>query len=174
MAKDENAAASADGEEGENKGGKKKLIIILLIVLVALSVAGGVTWFLLMGDNGDSEAVAADAELAEPVHGPAIYYKVRQPLIVTFDVEGKQRFLQAHLSLMTRDQAVYDGLELHLPVIQNQLLNVFGKKDFMDIQSHEGRLALQQEALTITNKVLTQENVDGEIESVLFTNLVMQ
>lgn len=167
---DENADGGGDQEV--KPGGKKKLIIILLIALVAVGAAAGVTWFLLTGDS--EEVVAEQTESAEPGKGPAEYYKFREPLVVTFSVGKKQRFLQAHITLLTRQEGVYSGLELHLPVLQNRLLNAFGEKDFMAIQTHEGRIGMQEEAKQIVNEVLTEQGVTGEIEQVLFTNLVMQ
>lgn len=162
------------GTEGEGKKGSRKLIIIIALVFaIAIAAAAGVTWYLLSGNTAD-EAVAEQAEPEEPVKGPAEYYKLRQPLVVTFNVKNKQRFLQAHITLLTRQTGVYDGLELHLPVIQNRLLNVFGAEDFMVIQTSEGRLALQEKAKEAVNLVLSEQKVDGEIEKVLFTNLVMQ
>jgi len=173
MAKEnEDENAENGGDEGAKQGGKKKLFIILLIALVALGAAAGVTWFLLTGDS--EEALAEQSASAEPVKGPAEYYKFREPLIVTFNVGRKQRFLQAHITLLTRQDGVYSGLELHLPVLQNRLLNAFGEKDFMAIQTHEGRIGMQEEARQIVNEVLTEQGVSGEIEQVLFTNLVMQ
>ena len=173
MAKDNNDDNKQESaEEGESKGGKKKIILILMIALVAIGTGAGVTWFLLGGDTG--EEIAEGAEPAAPVKGPAEYYKFREPLIVTFNTGKKQRFLQAHITLLTRQEGVYSGLELHLPVLQNRLLNAFGEKDFMDIQTHEGRVSMQEDAKQIVNEVLTEQGVTGEIEKVLFTNLVMQ
>lgn len=169
MAKDE----AEDSRDEGGKGGSKKLILIIaLVALVAIGASVGVTWFLLSGDSSSEEV--AEEEPVEPVKGPAEYYKFKQPVIVTFNVNGRQRFMQAHITLMIRQSSVYDGLELHLPVIQNRLLNVFGNKDFMQLQTHEGRIAMQEEAKEVINGVLTEQNVSGEIERVLFTNLVMQ
>jgi flagellar protein FliL len=161
-------------EAGKAKGGSRKLIIIIvLITLLAIGAAAGVTWYLL-GSSPADESVAEAPGPEVPVKGPAEYYKFRQPIIVTFNVGNRQRFLQVHISLLIRQAGVYDGLELHLPVIQNRLLNVFADKDFMAIQTNEGRIAIQEEAREVINAVLSEQKIEGEIEKVLFTNLVMQ
>ncbi len=170
MAKEEAAEVSEEG----GKGGSKKLIILIaLIALVAIGASVGVTWFLLSGDTAE-EAVAEEEEPKEPVKGPAEYYKVKDPFIITYNVNGRQKFMQVHLTFLMRQEGVYDALDLHLPVIQNRLLNLFGEKDFKELQTHEGRLAVQEDAKQAINAMLSEQGADGEIEKVLFTNLVMQ
>ena len=171
MAKDEAPEAS----EESGKGGSKKLIIIIaLVALLAIGASVGVTWFLLSGDKGAEETVAEEQEPEEPVKGPAEYYKVKDPLVITYNVNGRQKFMQVHLTFLMRQAGVYDALDLHLPVIQNRLLNLFGEKDFMELQTHEGRIAAQSEAKDAINEMLAEQGTSGEIEKVLFTNFVMQ
>lgn len=164
-------AEEKQAEEGGGKSSKKLIIIIAVVVLIAIGASVGVTYFLLADSSEESPA---EETAAAPVKQPAVYFAMKPPMVVTFDQQGRQRFLQVHVSLMARSQTVLDGVELHMPVIRNRLINVYGAKDFEALQTHEGRVALQQESLEIVNTVLTEEKVGGDIEAVLYTNLVMQ
>lgn len=162
--------ASRESAEKHKQRGSAKIIIIAVVVVIAIAASAVATWFFLSGD--DKEVV--ETEPSTPVKGPAIYYKFKKPIIVTFDVGSRQRFMQVNIALMMRQKAVYDGVVLHLPVIQSRLLTLFGQQDFMEIQTHEGRLAMQEAAKESVNTVMAQQSVNGEVENVLFTNLVLQ
>ncbi|RMF16435.1 MAG: flagellar basal body-associated protein FliL [Gammaproteobacteria bacterium] len=164
--------APENTEEGGGKSSKKLIIIMIVVVLLAAGGGVGVAWFLLSGDKG-GEAEAA-AEPAAPVHKPALYFDIKPPIVVAFDGNKGTRYLQVSLAVMARDQAVMDGVELHLPVIRNKLINAIGSKDFQSLVPAEAKEALRKECRDIINQVLTDEQVAGEVEEVLFTNLVMQ
>ncbi|ABC31860.1 Flagellar basal body-associated protein [Hahella chejuensis KCTC 2396] len=174
MAKDNSGEG---GEESGKSGGlsKKMIIIVSLVLLIAVGASVGVTMMLLKSSPDDgSDTSAEGGEQAAPVKAEAIYYDMRPPLVVTFDYKGKQRFLQASISLLTRNQGVLDGVDLHMPVIRNRLINLYSGKDFENVQTDEGRLALLSESLEAINTALKEQGVDGEIEQVLFTNFVLQ
>ncbi|MBU6949873.1 flagellar basal body-associated protein FliL [Hahella sp. HN01] len=175
MAKDNSGEG---GEESGKSGGmsKKLLIIIVLILVIAIGASVGVTMMLLKSspDEGGGDTTAEGGEPAAPVKAEAIYYDMRPPLVVTFDYKGKQRFLQASISLLTRNQGVLDGVELHMPVIRNRLINLYSGKDFEGVQTDQGRQDLLSESKEVINTALKEQGVNGEIEQVLFTNFVLQ
>ncbi|OZG72883.1 hypothetical protein BTA51_12990 [Hahella sp. CCB-MM4] len=163
----ENAPAAAGGSN-------KKLIIIVVVVLVlAVMASVGVTWYLVSGSSNGDEAPAEGQE-TEVTKAPAIYYDIKPPIIVTFDVGGRQRYMQASLTLMGRDNDAMEAVELHLPLIRNKLLNVFGGIPFEELQSNEGRIKLQDQSLAVINEVLQQQGQETLVEKVLYTNLVLQ
>ncbi|WP_369601746.1 flagellar basal body-associated FliL family protein [Hahella sp. SMD15-11] len=160
-------------EEGEGKSGSKKMLIIILVVVILAAGGGvGVAWFLLSGDK--SAEADKPAEPAAPVHKPALYFNIKPPIVVAFDGNKGTRYLQVSISVMGRDKEAIDGVELHLPVIRNRLINAIGSKDFASLMTPEAKEALRQECKDIINQVLNDEQVAGSIEEVLFTNLVMQ
>ncbi len=168
MAKDEKAKPSRAGG-----GSSKKLVIIIAIVtIIAVGASVGVTWYLLSGSSSEEEPL--DSTETAPTKAPAAYVDLKPAIIVTYDVGGRQRYMQASLTLMTRNPKVLAAVELHMPVIRNKLLNVFGSRNFDDLQTNEGKLAMQQEALTVINEVVKSQGVEGEVEKVLYTNLVLQ
>lgn len=167
MAEEENK--TEDGQDGEG-GSKKKLIIIIAIVAVlAVGISVGVTLFLL---GGDEETVAEEIE-AEPVKEPASYFAIKPAFLVTFDVEGRQRYMQISVSVSSRDASALDVLDHHMPLIRSRLLNTYADQDFQQVRTEEGKLALQAKTVEVINGVLGSEDA-GEIENVYFTNFVLQ
>ncbi len=168
MAKEEKAA-----EEQQEKPKSKMMLIIIIAVLVALLAGGGVAAFFMMsgGKEGDADA---DAETQEPVHQPAIYFDFKPPFIVNFQANGRQRFVQVSLSIMTRNSAVVDALQKHMPLIRNNLLMVLSAQDFEALRTPEGKETLRQLVLEELQKIMTEETGEPGVEQVLFTNFVMQ
>lgn len=164
-------AAEAPAEAG-GKSSKKMLIIITIVVLLTVGIAVGATVFLMGG--GDDAAVAADAVVTEPVKLPALYYEVKPPFVVALNVDGKQRYLQINVSVMGRDSAAMDTMDLHMPLIRNKMIMLYSSQDFQTIQTLEGKDELRAKSKEIIQEVLAQESPGAEIEQVLFTNFVMQ
>jgi len=176
MADEDNAE---QGEETAKKGGKKKLIVMILIgaALIGLSIGG--TLFALQMLNPEeavevAEGEAVDGEALEPSKQPAIYFPLKPPIIVNFQARGRQRFLQAELTLMARDNEVIEAVEIHMPMIRNSLVMLFGGQIYEDMQTAEGKELLRQEALTEVQRLLEQEIGQPGVEQILFTNFVMQ
>ena len=175
---EENEQAEASEEGG---GGKKKLIVMIVIglVLVGVSIGGTlVALKFLAPEPAPAEMAEGEAEgEGEPVEEarqPAIYYPMKPPIIVNFQARGRQRFLQAELTLMARENEVIEAIELHMPMIRNALVLLFGGQIYEELQTAEGKELLRQEALTEVQRLLEQEIGKPGIEQVLFTNFVMQ
>lgn len=149
---------------------RKKLFMLIGIGLLALLIsAGGVTYFLLGGDDTPAQEVPA-----EPVRLEAIYQPLDPAFVVNYAVSGRQRYMQVSVVLMGRDAAGMTKLNQHLPLVRNQLVMLFGSEDFESLKTAEGKQALRDKA-TLTVKALLEKEVgDPVIESVLFTNMVLQ
>lgn len=163
MAKEEKA------EEQQEKPKSKMMLIIIIAVLVVLLLGGGITAFLMMG--GDDEA---EANAETPTQQPAIYFDFKPPFIVNYQWQGRQRFVQVSLSVMTRKGSVVDAMQKHMPLIRNNLLMVFSAQEFEMLRTPEGKEALRQVVLEELQKILTEETGEPGVEQVLFTNFVMQ
>lgn len=174
--KDKKAEDQAEGQGEENaKGGKskKKLIIIAIVAVLAIGLAIGATLFFLNGDDSGGDS-AEDAAPVEEVKLPAVYLDIKPPFVVTYDVSGKQRYMQVFISAQSRDQASLDAMELHMPLIRNKLIMLFGAQDFQQLQTPEGKESLRDSTLALINEMLEKESSGSSIEQVLFTNFVMQ
>ncbi|WP_425056542.1 flagellar basal body-associated FliL family protein [Pseudomonas abyssi] len=163
------SAKSDDAQEKPAKG-RKKLFILLGIGLLALLLsAGGVAFFLLKDDETPEET-----EPAEPVKQVALYQPLDPAFVVNYAAGGRQRYMQVSVVLMGRDAEGMAKLNQHLPLIRNQLVMLFGSEEFEALATPEGKEALREKASLAVKALLEKEVGDPVIESVLFTNLVLQ
>lgn len=161
----------------EAGGGKKKLIIIIVAIVLLIAVAVGATIFLMSGDEETSEEGAEGTEVAEEVAEvaiPAQYIKMKPRFIVNFNVGTRQRFLQTSIEIMTRSQGVVEAVELHNPMLRNEIVRILSDQDFKVLRTPEGRTELKAKLLDQLSTLIKREaNAEG-IEAVLFTDFVMQ
>ncbi|MBP0048520.1 flagellar basal body-associated FliL family protein [Marinobacterium sp. AK62] len=168
----ENAAA----EEG-GKGSKKKLIIFIALGAVLLLGGGGAAaYFFLM--SGDEEA--AEQGSVEPVKREAIYTKIRtlegKPSFVATlqSNDSKRHYMQAFVEAKSRDPKVDEALQKHMPLIVSRLNALFSAQSFEELQSIEGKMALRTEATAMVQSIMQDKIGEPGVETILFTNLVMQ
>lgn len=149
---------------------KKKLIVIAAVVL--LLIMGGAAYFFLSGsDSADEEMAEEEVEI--PIE-EAFYLAIDPVFVVNLPDRGKQRFLQAKITLMTRDEAILMKIEQHMPVIRHHLTNVLSAQTISSIQTDGGIQQVRAEALEEINGVLSSEFATQAVEEVLFTSFVMQ
>lgn len=189
---DEDDQLETDELEAElNKGlSKNKLIIIAVVALLLMGAAGGGVWYYLNmtpADNAEVVEGAVDSEEGEAdgvVEGEAvvfagagqraIYHRLRPAFVVTFDANNRQRYMQAEVTVVTRNGEAVAAISSHDPLIRNALVMLFSRQDFLDLQTAEGKRQLKLDATkTIQDLLLEETGVEG-IEDVLFTNFVMQ
>lgn len=179
---------AGNGEANAGASKKKKLILIigLAVALVAVSIGGTVVALKMLSPAPATET-SANAEPAKPSLAPAIYFDMAPNFTINFTVNGRQRYLQAAITLLHRDPDLDILLKLHMPAIRNGLVMLLSSKNFDELQTNEGKETLKAEALAIINDLLKKEqevlaaaNEDEEkkpvtmVEQVLFTNFVMQ
>ena len=182
------AAPKATKDTGNADSGSKKKLFLMIgigLALVLISIGGTVVAlkFLSPAEPG-GEKTAKEAE--HTALAPAIYYEMKPNFTINFNVNGRQRFLQAAITLMYRDPMLEELLKLHMPAIRNGLVMLLSAKNFDELQTTEGKEALREEALAIVRNQLQKEQealaAQGEneevsssnVEQVLFTNFVMQ
>lgn len=171
-------AEEQEGEaEKEADSGKKKIILLAVLAIVLIGVSVGGTLAVLSMTGGDKEMAEGEEgaeEETEEVFKPAIYYPLKPPIIVSFDSRGRQRLMQAEITLLTRSDEVIANLETHMPMIRNALVMLIGGQLFEEIQTAEGKELLRVQCLQELQRLMEKETGDPGIEQVLFTNLVMQ
>lgn len=202
--KDEKADQQVDEAAVEAKKKKKKLFMFIGLAVLLVLISVGATFFIvtkMMGSkhSDDSDEASAESSKSEESAAvtPAIYYPLKPNFTVNYDVNGRQRFLQAELTLMYRDEAVVKTLELHMPAVRNGLVMLLSSQVFEELQTAEGKEKLRTAALQIVQEIIAKEEAasaekgkekdekkDKEktkekksppnIEQVLFTQFVMQ
>ncbi len=203
QSEEDEATAAAANAATETKKKRKKLLLIIGggFLLVAISIGATVAVIKLLAPKkapgeatttsseasvGAESSVAAKAsESGEPAM-PIIYLALKPNFTVNYDVNGRQRFLQAELTVMYRDEAVLKILELHMPAVRNGLVLLLSSQTFDDLQTVEGKEKLRTAALKIVQNILIKEQLEApeksekskkvlpNIEQILFTNFVMQ
>lgn len=172
MAKDEAKSddqAEDQSEESGKKSGKLKLLALGLggIALIAGSVMA--TLFFIGGDEEDlADAVAVEES------PKAIYYAMNPEFRSSYVVNGRQRLFQVGLTLVTRDSDVIGAFNLHAPAIRNKVVIQLSGQSFENLQLLDGREALRQSLLSGIQEILKAEIGKEGVESVLFTQFVMQ
>ncbi len=148
----------------------------MILLLIGMSVGGTLVALKMLTPEEEIpvEEGAAVVEEVVPAKKTAIYFPLKPPIIVDFQARGRQRFLQAELTLMVREEDVIQTVELHMPMIRNSLVLLFGGQIYDDLQTAEGKELLRQEALEAVQQLLEAEIGKPGVEQVLFTNFVMQ
>ncbi|EZQ19239.1 flagellar basal body protein FliL [Halopseudomonas bauzanensis] len=162
-----NQAAAAETAPPSNKS---KQLILICIGLVALLLSAGGLAYALLANKGDSAAAVSQ----EPVKLPALYQPLEPAFTVNYAHGGRQRYMQASVVLMGRDPEAMAASAEHLPLIRNRLVMLFSSAEFETLMTAEGKEALREKATLAVQDLLEQELGKPVIESVLFTNLVLQ
>jgi flagellar FliL protein len=167
-------AEENDTNIAEQAGGKskKKLFIIIGVVVLLLAIGGGAAVFLLGGSEPEGEE--GDAAEVEETAAPPQYFAIEPALVVNFEDSRRVRFLQLKVEVMARDNAAIEAVQLHLPVIRNNLNLLYSQQDPAVIATREGKETLQQQTLTEIQKILDEQGAEANIEQVYFTSFVMQ
>lgn len=125
------------------------------------------------GDGGEEEGGEEEGD-GEGGSMPAIYLPIDPAFVVNFASQGKARFLQVTVEVMTRDPLMPDQVKLHMPVIRNNLMLLFSSQSYDGVSTLEGKEALREEALEVVQQILEEETGDPGVEAVYFTSFVMQ
>ena len=157
---------------------KKILIISLLAIVILGSGSAGAYYFLGMGSDPIDEE---GAELAEGEEGaevveeepvevrPALYHTV-PAMVVSANYQGRLRYLQVKMSILTREEETQEKLENSTPIIQDGMIMLLNSYPFNELETPEGKEELRHQAEEKVKELISDEGV----ESVLFTGFVIQ
>ncbi|MFT6431354.1 MAG: flagellar FliL protein [Halopseudomonas sp.] len=159
-----------DGEGVPVKSRKKLFVLIGAAFLAVLVSAGGAAFFFMGGGEEPAEPVVD----AAPVRQQAIYQSMDPAFVVNFTHEGRRRYLQVNVVLMGRDPEAMTALVQHLPLLRNELVLQLSSEEFSTLLTPEGKEALRERATLAVKSMLEKELGNPVIETVLFTNIVLQ
>lgn len=149
--------------------------IIILVVLLGATQAGVAFVMDMMRPPPAATASGeAAAEVPAPPSEPANYLPLDPALVVNFQHQGKGRFLQTSVQLMTRDPKVFEAAKIHSPAIRSALIMLFGNVDFDEISTSEGKKALQEQARAKADEVLVELAGMEGIDALYLTSFVIQ
>lgn len=156
------------------KGGKSTLIIILLAVVLLLAGAG-IGAFMFLGGEDEAADGAQDTQTEVGKAPPPAHYLALKPeFTVNFANDNKASFLQVEITLMARESDALDTVQTHMPLIQNNILNILSSKTYDELITREGKQQLADEILHSVQQVVEEQLHKPGIEAVYFTSFVMQ
>jgi flagellar FliL protein len=88
--------------------------------------------------------------------------------------DGKRHYMQAFIEAKSRDPVVDEALKLHMPLIVARLNALFATQAFEELQTLEGKQALRTEATALVQSIMQEKIGQPGVETILFTNFVMQ
>jgi len=104
-----------------------------------------------------------------------MYYAVEPNTLTFYQGTGKKiGYIVVQVNIAVRGQENYDLVELHLPLIQDSLIDFFNRQDKTVIQDVKERESLRQQAQTNVSNVLKAETGKDIVENLLFTDYVYQ
>lgn len=174
MAEEQELRLDSDSASKATSKVSKKIIIIAVVVILLL-ITAAVALFFVLGTNGsDSKADKTASTAVEQIESPIQYYTLGQSFVVNFITQTRQHYVRLSIDVVTRNPDVVAGLELHEPMVRNDILRIVGEKGFDSLRKIDNKLALQKELKEHLAKILKKEaDVEG-IEAVIFTEFVMQ
>ncbi len=122
------------------------------------------------------EKLFAEEEEGEEIEKePLMYYEIEPNILTFYQGTGKKiGYVVVQINLAVRGQENYDLVELHVPLIQDNLIDFFNKQDKSIIQPFSEREKLRLQAQASVEAILQQEVGKDIIENLLFTNYVFQ
>ncbi len=189
MAADKNNEKGGDDQSAKGSMVTKILLFGVLPLMTVIVLVVGTLFFAGVLSGGGDHAADTAAEDGDGEDGghedgdhaegdgeilPAIYLPIDPAFVVNFASQGKARFLQVTVEVMTRDPLMPDQITLHMPVIRNNLMLLFSSQSYDGVSTLEGKEALREEALEVVQQILEEETGDPGIEAVYFTSFVMQ
>ncbi|WP_313025140.1 flagellar basal body-associated protein FliL [Pseudomonas lopnurensis] len=165
------------GPEDASTGKSRLKLILTIVVAMLLAVGlsiGGTLYFMSKGEGLDG-GKADDAAATTPSgKQPAIYEVLMPAFVVNFSHNGRQRYMQVSIALMSRDQAALNALKVHMPLLRNRLVMLFSSQDFEVLKTPVGKEMLRQQATASVQELAQKEIGTLAVEQVLFTNFVLQ
>jgi flagellar FliL protein len=165
-----NDATEAVAEDGSAKGGRRRSLIVGFAAVVVVGLGIGGAWYFMRAAPDDA---AADGSAA-PAHAIAIYQDLRPEFIVNSLAVGQHRYLQTDITIMARDPAVIEAVNVHAPVIRSALVNILADQDFLLLQSDAAKQSLREKMRAAVDATVQKEAGVTGVEAVLFTSFVMQ
>lgn len=177
--------AGGSSSLGKTIGLGMGLFVLVIAAQLVTSIVGCIVMPGLMPgctahvEEPEGKAAKPGAKKAPESKAPPVYFAFDPPLVVSFQDAGTMRFLQATVEVMARDEASIKAVELHMPVIRNNLLNTLSGKGLEDLISRDGKESLRKECLAEVQRILKanppkEKDSKVNIEDLYFTSFVVQ
>jgi flagellar FliL protein len=189
MAEDDDLDLEVEAPKKGNSNMLKILVFVLIGILV-IGISVGVTWFLVSG-SGDEAAPQStegtkteakeemdEEEMSEEGKGAgklALYIPVNPAFVVNLnDPESEVNYLQVGVTLMVRNEADKQKVDLHMPAIRHHLVLLLGDQIFAELKTSDGKKKLQEESLKVVQDAMKAASGSTVVRDLFLTNIVGQ
>ncbi|MBT8339422.1 MAG: flagellar basal body protein FliL [Desulfatitalea sp.] len=155
----------------------KIVIIIVGVIILMMAMMGGAFFFMwqkmnttivqMQAQNETGEEDEEQAEEEAAAMGPI--YKM-DTLIVNLADQGGKRYLRVTMELELSAPEVLEEIQTRMPQLQNTILMVLPSKQYSEISTTEGKMALRDELIAKMNAILRK----GTVNTIYFTEFVVQ
>lgn len=146
---------------------KKSPILKILIVVVALGLLGGGGFFAYTKffSNADSPKEAQ----AKPVAAKPVV-KNLETFLVNLADPGGERYLKVTMQLNLNSEVASQEIDARMAELRDSILLLLSSKEYDDISSLSGKLALKKTLMSNLNRMLRQ----GAVQDIYFTEFLVQ
>ncbi|MGI9280202.1 MAG: flagellar basal body-associated FliL family protein [Endozoicomonas sp.] len=155
-------------ENPEKSSGKSLIIIIVLLFLIILGGGGFAAWY-FMGSQTES------AETTEEVIKPEVpKFVTLEPFVISLQTQGRPRYMQIKLTLMSRDEGAVEILKTYVPLIRNAIVNYLSQMTYKEATAKEATDQIRHNTIERINELLLAELSSVVLDDLLITDLVVQ
>ncbi len=168
--------AEEENIEEEKKGSSKKLIIMIALGLIILSIGAGGAFFFMSGSEEPVEGEVAEGEMTEEEMNKevAIYHDLHPAFVANFSGKSNKNYMQVYIVAMAYEDSVIQDLQLHMPVIRNNVLMTLSSTTSQEIETVEGKEQLRQKVLLKMKETMKEKTGEEGIQDIYFTKFVAQ
>ncbi|MFO7716053.1 flagellar basal body-associated protein FliL [Desulfosarcina sp.] len=150
----------------------KKVLIIIVVAAVLFMGMVGAGFFILWNKVSQlpldpSKVDDLSVEEEENVIGPL--YSL-DTMIVNLADHGGKRYLRVTMALELSDPEALASIESRLPQVRDAILMILPTKNYDDVSTSEGKVALRSQVMEKINSLMTK----GRVNNIYFTEFVVQ
>lgn len=150
----------------------KTVSIIIIAVAVLFMGAVGAGFFILwskISQMPQNPAAVEEIPVAEEENVIGPLYTL-DTMIVNLADHGGKRYLRVTMALELSDTEVVTTIESRLPQIRDAVLMILPAKNYDDVSTTAGKIALRTEVMEKINGLITK----GRVNNIYFTEFVVQ
>ncbi|MGA6926738.1 MAG: flagellar basal body-associated FliL family protein [Desulfosarcina sp.] len=150
---------------------KTVLIIIVSVAFLFLGLVGAgffVLWNKISQMPQDPTKVAEMAVAEEENQIGPVY--ALDTMIVNLADQGGKRYLRTTMTLELSDSEAVSTVESRLPQVRDAILMILSTKNYDQVSTTEGKVALRSQLMEKINRLMTK----GRVNNIYFTEFVVQ
>lgn len=146
---------------------KKSPLIKILVLILGLGVLGGGGFFAYTKFFAKDET---PKEVQAKTAPPKPVVKNLETFLVNLADPGGERYLKVTMQLSLNNEAVSQEIDARIAELRDAILMLLSSKEYDDISSLSGKLALKKTLMNNLNRVLKQ----GTVQDIYFTEFLVQ